>query len=210
MPGTDELLARISRGDKDAALTTYLKYHLVNEGQGKTITPKAKGIFSSLGRQPDPREYTLRGETVTDIEERLKSTPRSRMANTYRPDSQLPKREQEGPAEGMSLIERIQSILPLSEGGTIDQYFEGQVIGRGDGQSDQILFEVEGKNPDMALLSRDEYVLPADAVSMLGNGSSNAGAKELDNFVKNLRQQSFGTQQQQRQINPQRGLSALV
>ena len=210
VPGTDELLARISRGDKDAALTTYLKYHLVNEGQGKTITPKAKGIFSSLGRQPDPREYTLRGETVTDIEERLKSTPRSRMANTYRPDSQLPKREQEGPAEGMSLIERIQSILPLSEGGTIDQYFEGQVIGRGDGQSDQILFEVEGKNPDMALLSRDEYVLPADAVSMLGNGSSNAGAKELDNFVKNLRQQSFGTQQQQRQINPQRGLSALV
>ena len=132
------------------------------------------------------------------------------MANTYRPDSQLPKREQEGPAEGMSLIERIQSILPLSEGGTIDQYFEGQVIGKGDGQSDQILFEVEGKNTDMALLSKDEYVLPADAVSMLGNGSSNAGAKELDNFVKNLRQQSFGTQQQQRQINPQRGLSALV
>jgi hypothetical protein len=210
VPGTDELLARISRGDKDAALTTYLKYHLVDKGQGKKITPRAERIFSSLGRQPDPREYTLRGETVTDIEERLKSTPRSRMVDTYRSDSQLPKREQEGPAEGMSLIERIQSILPLSEGGTIDQYFEGQVIGKGDGQSDQILFEVEGKNPDMALLSRDEYVLPADAVSMLGNGSSNAGAKELDNFVKSLRQQSFGTQQQQRQINPQRGLSALV
>jgi hypothetical protein len=62
----------------------------------------------------------------------------------------------------------------------------------------------------MALLSRDEYVLPADAVAMLGNGSSNAGAKELDQFVKNLRQQSFGTQQQQQRLNPQKGLSALV
>ena len=210
VPGTDELLARISRGDKDAALTTYLKYHLVDEGQGKMITPKAKGIFSSLGRQPDPREYTLRGETVTDIEERLKSTPRSRMIDTYRPDSQLPKREQEGPAEGMSLIERIQSILPLSEGGTIDQYFEGQVVGRGDGMSDQIMFEVQGKKPDKALLSKDEYVLPADMVSILGNGSSNAGAEVLDQFVKDTRQKGFGTQRQQRQINPQKGLSALV
>jgi hypothetical protein len=101
-------------------------------------------------------------------------------------------------------------IIPRYQGGSINQYFEGQVIGKGDGQSDQILFEVEGKNPDMALLSRDEYVLPADAVSMLGNGSSNAGAKELDQFVKSLRQQSFGTQRQQQRVNPQRGLSALV
>jgi len=124
-------------------------------------------------------EYSLRGEGIQDIRARLKSTPRSRMANR-------------------------------AGGGTIDQYFEGQVVGKGDGQSDEILFEVEGKNPDKALLSRDEYVLPADAVAMLGNGSSNAGAKELDRFVKNTRQQGFGTQQQQRRVNPQKGLSALV
>ena len=118
--------------------------------------------------------------------------------------------EQKSMPNNSNILQHLKSILPLSEGGTIDQYFEGQVIGKGDGQSDQILFEVEGKNPDMALLSRDEYVLPADAVAMLGNGSSNAGAKELDQFVKSLRQQSFGTQRQQQRVNPQRGLSALV
>ena len=47
-------------------------------------------------------------------------------------------------------------------------------------------------------------------VSILGNGSSNAGAEVLDQFVKDTRQKGFGTQRQQRQINPQKGLSALV
>ena len=102
-------------------------------------------------------------------------------------------------------------VINKYQGGSVNPYFEGQVIGKGDGQSDQILFEVEGKNPDMALLSRDEYVLPADAVAMLGNGSSNAGAKELDQFVKNLRQQSFGTQQQQTKIkSPERIVSISI
>ena len=76
--------------------------------------------------------------------------------------------------------------------------------------SDQIMFEVAGRNPDKALLSKDEYVLPADMVSIIGNGSSNAGAEALDEFVKSTRQQGFGTRQQQRKINPQIGLSALV
>jgi len=113
--------------------------------------------------------------------------------------------------EGGKLLEKIREYIPFSEGGTLEQYYQGQVIGKGDGMSDEILFDVEGRNPDMALLSRDEYVIPADVVSMIGNGSSNAGAEELDGFLKNVRQQSFGTRKQQREMtNPQKGLSALV
>ena len=113
--------------------------------------------------------------------------------------------------EGGSFLEKIREYIPFSEGGTLEQYYQGQVIGKGDGMSDEILFDVEGRNPDMALLSRDEYVIPADVVSMIGNGSSNAGAEELDSFLKNVRQQSFGTRKQQREMtNPQKGLSALV
>tara|TARA_R110002110_G_scaffold95837_2_gene247499 strand:+ start:339 stop:2630 length:2292 start_codon:yes stop_codon:yes gene_type:complete len=113
--------------------------------------------------------------------------------------------------EGGSFLEKIREYIPFSEGGTLEQYYQGQVIGKGDGMSDEILFDVEGRNPDMALLSRDEYVIPADVVSMIGNGSSNAGAEELDGFLKNVRQQSFGTRKQQREMtNPQKGLSALV
>ena len=105
-------------------------------------------------------------------------------------------------------LKRHEPKVPMfSEGGGISGYFEGQVVGQGDGMSDQIPYEVEGDNPDKALLSpnkallsRDEYVIPADAVAMLGNGSSNAGAENLDSFVKNIRQQSFGTEQQQRKL----------
>ena len=123
-----------------------------------------------------------------------------------------------------SFLETVKEIIPnfrkrsagggigqyYAQGGSTGQYYEGQVIGQGDGMSDEILFEVEGNNPDKALLSRDEYVIPADVVAMLGNGSSNAGAEQLDSFMRNIRQQSFGTPEQQRQMNPQQGLSQLV
>lgn len=123
-----------------------------------------------------------------------------------------------------SFLETVKEIVPnfinrsagggigqyYAQGGSTGQYYEGQVIGQGDGMSDEILFEVEGNNPDKALLSRDEYVIPADVVAMLGNGSSNAGAEQLDSFMRNIRQQSFGTPEQQRQMNPQQGLSQLV
>tara|TARA_R110002012_G_scaffold75735_2_gene191301 strand:- start:1159 stop:4491 length:3333 start_codon:yes stop_codon:yes gene_type:complete len=182
----------------------------------KTDTSKNQGMLEGLETLlmggGNTKTTLERGDTLTgkanqsniSLKELLEANP-----NIQNPDKVLEGQEINIP-NNSNILQRLKSIIPFSEGGTIDQYFEGQVIGKGDGQSDQILFEVEGKNPDMALLSRDEYVLPADAVSMLGNGSSNAGAKELDNFVKSLRQQSFGTQQQQRQINPQRGLSALV
>jgi len=109
-----------------------------------------------------------------------------------------------------SFLDRVRDALGYAQGGDIGQYFEGQVQGRGDGMSDQILFEVEGDNPDKALLSRDEYVIPADVVAMLGNGSSNAGSDQLDKFIKGIRQESFGTQKQQRELNAQQGLRGLV
>lgn len=51
------------------------------------------------------------------------------------------------------------------------------VTGPGDGTSDSI----------PARLANGEYVLDAQAVSMLGNGDNSAGAKRLDEFRKNLR-----------------------
>jgi hypothetical protein len=101
-------------------------------------------------------------------------------------------------------------LIRLSEGGQ-SKYFEGQVeVENGDGMSDEVLFDVEGDNPDMALLSRDEYVLPADVVAMIGNGSSNAGADKLDDFVEDVREMSFGTRKQQKQMNAEKGLQTLV
>jgi LysM repeat protein len=120
-----------------------------------------------------------------------------------------------GSDRAAKVANRIQALgFPArAKGGNIGHYFQGQVDGGGDGQSDNVRFKVDARSksdPSGALLSVDEYVLPADVVSMMGNGSSNAGASKLDNFVKSVRKESFGTAKQQKPYNTERGLSALV
>jgi hypothetical protein len=94
---------------------------------------------------------------------------------------------------------------------TNNRYFEGMVDGKGDGMSDEVAFKVEG-DPKIknALLSRDEYVIAADVVSALGNGSSDAGAEKLDEFMKDVRSDTTGNPNQQKEINGDRKLKELM
>jgi hypothetical protein len=78
--------------------------------------------------------------------------------------------------------------------GFANKAFEGMVPGQGTGMSDDVPFSIEGNQP--ALLSRDEYVLPSDVVSQLGDGSSGAGADMLDTFVSSVRQNKYGNTNQ--------------
>ena len=94
-----------------------------------------------------------------------------------------------------SITEGAEKIADMGDG---QVYFEGMVKGEGDGMSDSIPFSIENKQP--ALLSRDEYVLPADVVSALGNGSSNAGADMLDKFMTDVREKTMGRERQINQI----------
>jgi len=103
--------------------------------------------------------------------------------------------------------------IGLATGGV----FEGRVQGNGDGMADQVAFNVVPQTPqdipntpDMALLSSDEYVIPADVVSMLGNGSSTAGAQSLDKFNQLMRRKAHGTNKQQKELNAGKELSSLV
>jgi len=103
-------------------------------------------------------------------------------------------------------------FLGYNQGGMPSQsqpYFEGQVQGPGDGQSDEVAFRVNGGQIDGAMLSPDEYVLAADVVSAIGNGSSDAGAAKLDQFMKGVRQDAYGTTKQMQPFNNQ-GLTNLV
>jgi len=105
-----------------------------------------------------------------------------------------------------------QGIAKMAEGMRPKDYFEGHVDdGRGDGMTDSIDFKVEG-DPVIkgAKLSADEYVLPADLVAMLGNGSSDAGAEKLDDFTKEMRMKAFGTTKQQKKLNATKELKEIV
>lgn len=78
--------------------------------------------------------------------------------------------------------------------------------GGGDGMSDSIQANIEGKQE--ARLADGEFVIPADVVSHIGNGSSKAGAKQLYSMMDRVRQARVGTKKQGKQINPRKYLAA--
>jgi hypothetical protein len=120
----------------------------------------------------------------------------------------------------------IGSYVPAANGGGIQdlydrmgggyEQFRGLVEGGGvdsDGMSDDIAFRVvkeEEDDPDYALLSPDEYVIDAHTVAALGNGSTEAGTRNLDNFVANLRKKVYNKGDQPKQIDGLRELSILI
>ncbi len=76
----------------------------------------------------------------------------------------------------------------------------GGPAGPNDGQSDSIPALIDGQQP--AALSEGEFVVPADAVSGLGNGSTDAGAQQLQGMVDGVRQMRTGGAVQPPAINP--------
>jgi hypothetical protein len=74
--------------------------------------------------------------------------------------------------------------------------------GPGDGMSDNIPAVIGNKQP--ARLADGEFVVPADVVSHLGNGSTDAGAKHLYNMMDKVRKARTGKVAQGTQINPKK------
>ena len=82
----------------------------------------------------------------------------------------------------------------------------GYLSGPGDGMSDSIPATIEGKQP--ARLADGEFVVPADVVSHLGNGSTKAGAQRLYSMMDKVRRARTGTPKQGRQIKPEKYMPA--
>ena len=76
---------------------------------------------------------------------------------------------------------------------------DGKIEGGGDGMSDSIPATIDGKQD--LLVSKDEYVVDAPTVAMIGNGSSDAGAKKLDNMREEVRKAATGSRMQPKEIN---------
>jgi len=70
--------------------------------------------------------------------------------------------------------------------------------GPGDGMSDNIPATINGRQP--ARLADGEFVIPADVVSHLGNGSTEAGAKQLHAMMDRVRKARTGNKKQGKQI----------
>ena len=89
---------------------------------------------------------------------------------------------------------------------TLGSYSDGGQLlkGAGDGMSDDIPAHIGGDQP--AALADGEFVIPADVVSHLGNGSTDAGAKQLYKMMDRIREARTGNSKQGKQINPDKFL----
>ncbi len=82
----------------------------------------------------------------------------------------------------------------------------GLTQGPGDGMSDDIPTTIDNEQP--AALSDGEFVVPADVVSHLGNGSTEAGSKQLYAMMDEVRKARTGSTEQGKEINAQRFMPA--
>jgi len=91
-------------------------------------------------------------------------------------------------------------IMQLARGGSAGapRYLDGHT----DGMADEIPSDIDGVQP--AKLSHGEFVIPADVVSHLGNGNSDAGAKVLYKMMDRVREARTGTTDQGKRINPEK------
>jgi hypothetical protein len=94
----------------------------------------------------------------------------------------------------------LQSIVP-------DAQTEGMIEGVGNGGMDDDIDGMIGNRQPVAV-SQDEYIVPADVMSMLGDGSSDAGAKKLDMMLDRVRMDKTGTVKQATPIEDEEVLPA--
>jgi hypothetical protein len=96
--------------------------------------------------------------------------------------------------------------IGLQEGGMAELKNPQYLNGATDGMADEIDASIEGEQP--AALSDGEFVIPADVVSHLGNGNSDAGAKVLEKMMSRVRKERTGSTKQGKEIDPEEFLPA--
>lgn len=165
-------------------------------------------------------------KTQAEIDKAIESAKQAVAMNPYQKDTA-------GAGLGRSLYQNNRpikqaGIKTLAVGGAIDQYETPDTMmaggitnsfhfahggmaneprflsGGGDGMSDSIKANIDGHTE--ARLADGEFVVPADVVSHIGNGSSKAGAKQLYDMMDRIRKARTGNPKQGKQINPHKFL----
>jgi hypothetical protein len=93
-------------------------------------------------------------------------------------------------------------IMGYNLGGYADGGNPRLLKGPGDGMSDNIPAVIGSRQP--ARLADGEFVVPADVVSHLGNGSTDAGAKKLHQMMDKIRMARTGKKKQAPAVKPKK------
>ena len=104
----------------------------------------------------------------------------------------------------------IEDLIKMSETvGVQETPFEGKIPGQGHGMQDNVVMPILQRG-GIAAVSPDEYVVPADVMAMIGNGSADAGAEQMDDFIADFRTVKYGRPEQPPQINGRGALQSLM
>ena len=172
---------------------------------GKQVGMGMPLFFNPNPFQFDPTEAAKRyGPTPADIAagEQVYS---QRIAELYTPRS-VPDVQMTGTTTAPVNTQPAQQQAAVPDTGATGNIVTGKsggfLQGRGDGMSDSIPATINDKQP--ARLADGEFVVPADVVAHLGNGSSKAGAQRLYEMMARVRKARTGTTKQAPEIKAEK------
>ena len=114
-------------------------------------------------------------------------------------------------AQAQQLAEQNQA-KGMASGGIASAYnrrHNGYYLGgKTDGMADEVPANIDGNQE--ARLSDGEFVIPADVVSHLGNGNSDAGADQLHGMMNNVRMERTGNPEQGKRIDPNKFMPKMA
>ena len=210
-PGPEYMAAGgpVETMSNQAAMGANTMYPMANVGMPSYIAPNQRmaeggevqrfglgGLGKSEFNPPDDQQLGPLGQMLRMLRGRQAQQADPRQY-TYDPQSQQ-----------YSEIQQGTPVPAMAMGGSLGGYSDGgrMLKGPGDGMSDNIPAIIGKKQP--ARLADGEFVVPADVVSHLGNGSTDAGAKQLYAMMDKIRAARTGTKKQGKQINPRKYMPA--
>ena len=99
-------------------------------------------------------------------------------------------------------------VQAMAAGGIASAHNGYYLGGKTDGMADDVPATIDGTQE--ARLSDGEFVIPADVVSHLGNGNSDAGADQLHGMMDNVRMERTGNSEQGKQIDPNKFMPTMA
>jgi hypothetical protein len=231
---TDSGIAGSLSGSGNDSAATYETLYDATPSSAGTLyasTPSRSGVYARGGEVEDYglsnlRKYALGGVVADDysgygpLDQGFDfNYPQQNQVNSNYPSPSNFDRPQSGPTTpssyyqntGLDSLGGYGSGMGYAAGGyAMGGYATGGeprfLSGGGDGMSDSIRANINGNQE--ARLADGEFVIPADVVSHLGNGSSKAGAKQLYTMMDRARKARTGRKSQGKQINPRKYMPA--
>jgi len=198
----------------------YAGGQIAKEDQDANLTYTEEGYLSTPGENPQVygNNYTDEGRAIEtmaqdysnqDIASGIAANQARGFSAGYSPYMAAGGKVSKYNMGGMAAspyTKKEEDSANFNMGGGVQQLAGGRYLnGMTDGMADEVPSNIDGVQP--AALSDGEFVIPADVVSHLGNGSSNAGANVLNDMMSNVRETRTGNPKQGKEIDAKKVLA---